>query len=242
MPKANPAKNAVLQHASRHEGEGPYTPAPPRSAQAGILQVLRRLSSSNSNLSPNVKPHNHGLVERRVLNVDTHRERCEISGLNQAKLRRVAFCVDVEIAPMPKYAEDPTAKKITAAEKSDKDQKKRMKERGEGEALRNPKAVESQKEESGEIKINGEEVPKEPKKEGTGDGDSQPPPAAESPKDKKEAAEIKKKEKKKKSEEERKARKEKKRKQAEANGTIPISTGGSQLLAGLAHNASRVST
>jgi len=221
MPKANPAKNAVLQHASKHEGEGPYTPAPPRSAQAGILHVLRRLSSSNGNLNPNVKPHNHGLVERRVLNVDTHRERCDISGLNQAKLRRVAFCVDVEIAPMPKYAEDSTGKKSTAAEKSDKDQKKKMKERGEGEALKNPKAVECQKEESGEIKINGEEVAKEPTKEGT-DGASKPPPPSDDPKDKKDAAEMKKKEKKKKSEEERKARKEKKRKQAEANGTIPM--------------------
>ncbi|KAJ4302367.1 Microtubules assembly and stabilization protein [Collariella sp. IMI 366227] len=99
IPKVIPAKNAVLQHASKPEGEGPYTPAPPRSSQTGLLQVFRRLSSSNGTLSPNPKSHNHGLVERRILNVDRHRERCGINGLNQAKLRRVAFCVDVEIAP-----------------------------------------------------------------------------------------------------------------------------------------------
>ncbi|KAK4211418.1 hypothetical protein QBC37DRAFT_446192 [Rhypophila decipiens] len=225
IPKANPAKNAVLQHASKHEGEGPYTPAPPRSSQAGILHVLRRLSSSNGTLNPTVRPHNHGLVERRVLNVDTHRERCAITGLNQAKLRRVAFCVDVEIAPMPKYMEDPNAKKLTT-EKSDKDLKKRLKEKGEGEALKNPKAVESQKAEDGQIKATGEEVPKDPPHEGTDatkDQTRAPSTALniDIPKANT-AAENKKKDKKKKSEEERKARKEKKRKLAEANGTIPM--------------------
>ena len=124
---------------------------------------------------------------------------------------------------MPKYAEDSSnGKKFTAAEKSDKDQKKKMKERGEGEALKNPKVVECQKEETGEIKVNVEEVPKEPTKESMGDGVSKPPSSSDSQKDKKDAAEAKKKEKKKKSEEERKARKEKKRKLAEANGTIPM--------------------
>lgn len=222
IPKANPAKNAVLQHASKPEGEGPYTPAPPKSSQAGILHVLRRLSSSNGNLNHNVRPHNHGLVERRVLNVDHHRERCAISGLNQAKLRRVAFCVDVEIAPMPKYADDPNLKKPTAG---DKDQKKKIKEKGEGEALKNPKAVESQKTEDGQIKATGEEVPKDPPTEGldnTQDSALTATTPNPEPSKEKTAAENKKKEKKKKSEEERKARKEKKRKQAEANGTIPM--------------------
>lgn len=49
----------------------------------------------------------HGLVERKVLNVDNSRERCDISELHAAKLRRVAFCVDVEIAPQPRYDDDP---------------------------------------------------------------------------------------------------------------------------------------
>ncbi|EPE04916.1 cell wall biogenesis protein mhp1 [Ophiostoma piceae UAMH 11346] len=105
VPRANPAKNAVLQHAARSEGEGPYTPAPVKTSQAGLLHVFRRLSSSGGNLGTGVKG-SHGLVERRILNVDRNRDRCQLSELNHAKLRRVAFCVDVEIAPMPKYRED----------------------------------------------------------------------------------------------------------------------------------------
>ncbi|KAL2146244.1 hypothetical protein VTI28DRAFT_4823 [Corynascus sepedonium] len=216
VPKVTPAKNAVLQHASIPEGEGPYTPAPPKSSQTGLLQVLRRLSSSNGTLSPNSKAHNHGLVERRVLNVDRYRERCGISGLNQAKLRRVAFCVDVEIAPMPKYADDAEGKR---GSKTNKEQKKKIKERGEGEALKHPGAVEAQKEANGEIKATGEEVSKEPTREGMGSGSPPKPSAGAIPE--KPVPTDRKREKKKKSEEERKARKEKRRKQAEDNGTIP---------------------
>ncbi|KAK3493769.1 hypothetical protein B0T13DRAFT_474444 [Neurospora crassa] len=114
VPKVNPAKNAVLQHATKHEGDGPYIPAPPGRAQGGVFHIFRRLSSNNGTLSTNgMKGHNHGLVERRILNVDQNRERCDIDGLNQAKLRRVAFCVDVEIAPMPRYGDD-AAKKSNA--------------------------------------------------------------------------------------------------------------------------------
>ncbi|KAK0619219.1 hypothetical protein B0T14DRAFT_537097 [Immersiella caudata] len=227
VPRANPVKNAVLQHASKHEGEGPYTPAPPRGSQAGILHVFRRLSSSNGNLNPNAKPSTHGLVERRVLNVDSQRERCKIAGLHQAKLRRVAFCVDVEVAPMPKYSETEAGKKVQA--KGDKDQKRKVKEKGEGDALKNSRAVELQKEEDGVIETIGETVPKEPEREGTdaassnGATDRAPKEALLAGADKAlEKGDSKKKEKKKKSEEERKARKEKKRRQAEANGTIPM--------------------
>lgn len=224
-PKANPAKNAVLQHAAKYDGEGPYTPAPPRNGQAGILHVFRRLSSSNGSLAPALKSNAHGLVERKVLNVDRHRERCPISDLKQAKLRRVAFSVDVEIAPMPKYAEGgKTSNGVCAI--GDKTQKRKITEKGEGAALRNPKAIEEQKEHDGEIKATGEELPKEPACEGSDIGPAAVPidtkeTTPESQPDKA-AAETKKKEKKKKSEEERKARKEKKRKLAEANGTIPM--------------------
>ncbi|KAK3681427.1 hypothetical protein B0T22DRAFT_387833 [Podospora appendiculata] len=221
VPKANPAKNAVLQHASKYEGEGPYIPAPPRSAQAGILQVFRRLSSSNGSLSPGVKPHNHGLVERKVLNVDHHRERCAISGLHQAKLRRVAFCVDVEIAPMPKYGEEAGGKKCAdKADKTDKDQKKKIKEKGEGEALKQARLL---KDQDDEITTIVEEVPADFQKNvDSADVEVVQKEAKPESQPDKSATETRKKEKKKKSEEERKARKEKKRKLAEANGTIPI--------------------
>ncbi|KAL2178109.1 uncharacterized protein P884DRAFT_198532 [Thermothelomyces heterothallicus CBS 202.75] len=216
VPRASPAKNAVLQHASIPEGEGPYTPAPPKSSQTGLFHVLRRLSSSSGTFSPNFKAHNHGLVERRVLNVDRYRERCSISGLNQSKLRRVSFCVDVEIAPMPKYADEADARK---GSKANKEQKKKMRERDEAEALKHPKAVETQREAGGEIKATGEEVPREPLKEGVEPG-SPPKPTADGAPGKPMPSDRKK-EKKKKSEEERKARKEQRRRQAEDNGTIP---------------------
>ena len=214
VPRANPVKNAVLPHASKHEGEGPYTPAPPRGSQASLLHVFRRLSSSNGNSTgPISRPHNHGLVERRVLNVDRHRERCAITGLHQSKLRRVAFCVDVEVAPMPKYLEEGARKT-----KADKEQKKKAREKSEGDALKNGNGAAAQKEQNRPASITDEPLCAEPDQEGSAEKDETVPD--KTPTDSK--TETKKKDKKKKSEEERKARKEKKRKLAEANGTIPM--------------------
>ncbi|KAF4487813.1 GIP3 Glc7-interacting whose overexpression relocalizes Glc7p from the nucleus [Fusarium agapanthi] len=219
-PKLPHTKNAVLPHAAKPEGDGPYIPAPPRSGQPGFLGMFRRLSSSNNGALSQSGKLGHGLVDRVVLNVDQSRERCPISELSCAKLRRVAFCVDVEIAPQPKYADyDSSLPKTT-----DKTQKKKLTEKGEGEALKNPKAVEEQKETNGEVKTTGETLPKEPEKEGT----EAPQQVSEvingspTPVPEKKEENTKKKEKKKKSEEERKARKEKKRKLAEANGSIPM--------------------
>ncbi|KAI7777190.1 hypothetical protein LA080_003922 [Diaporthe eres] len=220
VPKITPAKNAVLQHAAKHQGEGPYTPAPPRSGQTGLLHVLRRLSSNSGQLGPPIKGiNNHGLVERKVLNVDQNRERCPLEDLHQSKLRRVAFCVDVEIAPMPKYsdAEASPSPKVGA---NGKPEKRKLAEKGEGEALKNPKAVENQKEQDGTVQVSGEQLPKEPEKEGTENNDvsakNDTQPSTEN------GTTTKKKEKKKRSEEERKARKDKKRKLAEANGQVPL--------------------
>uniref|UniRef100_A0A0D2XN70 Uncharacterized protein n=1 Tax=Fusarium oxysporum (strain Fo5176) TaxID=660025 RepID=A0A0D2XN70_FUSOF len=219
-PKLPHTKNAVLPHAAKPDGDGPYIPAPPRSGQPGFLGMFRRLSSSNNGALSQSGKLGHGLVDRVVLNVDQSRERCPISELSCAKLRRVAFCVDVEIAPQPKYADhDSSLPKTT-----DKTQKKKLTEKGEGEALKNPKAVEEQKETNGEVKATGETLPKEPEKEGT-EAPQQVREVANgslTPVSEKKEENTKKKEKKKKSEEERKARKEKKRKLAEANGSIPM--------------------
>ncbi|TQN74960.1 MAP-homologous protein 1 [Colletotrichum shisoi] len=221
-PKVTTAKNAVLPHAAKNDGDQPYTPAPPGRGQAGFLGVFRRLSTSGGVLGQGTRG-THGLVERKILNIDRNRERCQISDLHQAKLRRVAFSVDVEIAPMPKYVDtDMTVKKP-----HEKSKTRRMTEKGEGEALKNPKCLEEQKERDGVIHTTGEPVPRESEGEGEGEGmdsgkakkdDDAKDANASTDKDK----DTKKKEKKKKSEEERKARKEKKRKQAEANGTIPM--------------------
>lgn len=184
--------------------------------------MFRRLSSSGAGQlgGPLVKgSNNHGLVERKVLNVDAHRERCPLEELQQAKLRRVAFCVDVEIAPMPKYSEADSASPKVGPTGS-KIEKRKLVEKGEGEALKNPKAVEEQKEQVGAIEVSGEQLPKEPVKEGQGNEKDSTAKEEELPSDNTGGA--KKREKKKRSEEERKARKEKKRKLAEANGQIPL--------------------
>ncbi|EQL04006.1 hypothetical protein OCS_00309 [Ophiocordyceps sinensis CO18] len=212
VPKFQLTRNAVLQHALKPEGNGPYTPAPPKSGQAGILGVFRRLSASGGNGLASGKL-GHGLVERVTLNVDRNRERCPIAELKDAKLRRVAFCVDVEIAPMPKYAQADTVQKP-----ADKAARKKLTDKGEGEAPRNPKAVDGPKEANGSTK--SESIVKE---SGVSEAHADPPlgnsawPPVELDKDG-----TKKKEKKKKSEEERKARKEKRRRLAEDNGSVPM--------------------
>jgi hypothetical protein len=150
-----------------------------------------------------------------VLNVDRRRERCRISELEQSKLRRVAFCVDVEIASGPRYYDEQDD--IGEDKKKDKKERKRLTEKGEGAALKNPAAVKEEKEEDGAVKVSGEPLPKEPEKEGSDVITEVKDATAACGKDT-----TKKKEKKKRSEEERKARKEKKRKLAEANGTLPV--------------------
>ncbi|KAJ6443365.1 cell wall biogenesis protein Mhp1 [Purpureocillium lavendulum] len=218
-PKLHQARNAVLPHAAKPDGSGPYTPAPPKSTQAGILGVFRRLSSSGGSGQAAAKLGN-GLVDRVTLNVDHERERCPITELKDAKLRRVSFCVDVEIAPMPKYPDGDVAQRPLA----DRTQKKKLIDKGEGEALKNPKAVEAQKEATEPPKPAATEpapvpvasdAPAEKATNGVQENGGTSPPD-------KDKDTTKKKEKKKKSEEERKARKEKRRRLAEDNGSVPI--------------------
>lgn len=208
-----PPKAAVLPHGIKPEGAAPYTPAPPKAGQSNFLSsALRRLSSSSGGqLSGAGKSPHYGLCARRVLNVDTHRERSLVPELDQSKLRRVSFCVDVEIAGGPRYTEEDGDTR-----KEEKKQKKKMVEKGEGEALKHPEAVKEEKENEGVLKATEEELPREPELEApttTPDGKDEDPVEKDS---------TKKKEKKKRSEEERKARKEKKRKLAEANGMLPV--------------------
>lgn len=159
------------------------------------------------------------------MNVDPYRERCSLPDLDLKKLRRVAFCVDVEIAgaaqytetepqapPAPSLTEEPSLTKLeheTEAKKT-KDQKQR---KGEGAALKNPNTVAEEKEKDGVVKASGEEVKPAPPEKSQ---DSKAP----------ENSEVKeptrKKEKKKRSEGERKERKERKHQEALANGSIPI--------------------
>ena len=188
------------------DGITPYVPAAPKVSQPSFLQnALRRLSSSSGQIPGLSRPvGTGGICERRVLNVDPNRERCRVRDLDASKLRRVAFCVDVEIAGGPRYND---------AERRDKTQQaqtKKLSERGEGEALMHPKEVESSKEKEDAVKIGGKTV------------EAQPAPKLDLPVPEPAKEHSKKKEKKKRSEEERKERKERKRKQAQANGSIPM--------------------
>lgn len=165
-------------------------------------------------MSSGHKGPQHGLCARKVLNVDQNRERCHISDLDLSKLRRVAFCVDVEIASGPRYYDEEATEDKERDQRKEK--KKKMVEKGEGQALKHPQEVKNEKEEDGVIKATGEELPVEHEKETLEITTDIKDDATVAEKD------SKKKEKKKRSEEERKARKEKKRKLAEANGTIPV--------------------
>ena len=158
------------------------------------------------------------------MNVDPYRERCALPDLDLMKLRRVAFCVDVEIAGAAQYTEEepqaPPAPSLTAESSLSKlehelEARKRKDQRlkkGEVAALKNPNTVAEEKEKEGAIKASGEVVKPAPPEQSQ---ESKPP----------EGSEVKeptrKKAKKKRSEDERKERKERKRQEALANGSIP---------------------
>lgn len=210
---STPPKNGVIQPGAKVGADTP----PPKTGQPNFIQsALRRLSSSGGPLSSGFKNAQHGPCERRVLNVDNNRERCSISELDQSKLRRVAFCVDVEIASTPRYSDDGVEEK-----KKDKKDKKKLIDKGEGDALKNSAAMQSDlkvdKAVTPTLKLPLESVPEEAQKEPSETTVEVQQDANGDGKDV-----SKKKEKKKRSEEERKARKEKKRKLAEANGTVPV--------------------
>ena len=162
------------------------------------------------------------------MNIDPHRERCNVPDLQLAKLRRVSFCVDVEIAGYATYIPDDEETErsappplpaplplrrssLTISEKQVlklRKREKKLKEKGEGEALKAPRKVANEKEIAERFAASGEKVALE----------------ASSPENELENGNVeptKKKEKKKRSEEERKQRKERKRQEALSNGSVP---------------------
>jgi hypothetical protein len=187
-------RNSYIDESSTHVPHNPKS-----GGNSFFSNALRRLSSS-SQLTPSGKVNMQGGVcERRVLNIDPYRQRCLLPELDSAKLRRVAFCVDVEIAGGPRYKDE------NETVKNEKAKDKKIKERAEGEALKNPDVVLIEKENTDP---NGE-TPEAPT-----------PAEAEVKTEKKEM--TRKKEKKRRSEEERKERKEQKRRKAEESGSIPM--------------------
>ncbi|EFR00552.1 hypothetical protein MGYG_03556 [Nannizzia gypsea CBS 118893] len=190
------------------ESSSSFASGSPKSSHPSFFHnAFRKLSSSGGTglgkLSSNYAP-NGGVWPRRVMNIDADRDRCKIPELNQAKLRRVAFCVDVEIAGTQRRSEGDEERNT----KKKPDPK--AVEAEEGTTLKHATGHASQATSSPSLNTpasNGSVHP--PDSHPINDDKSKPPP-------------TKKQEKKKRSEEERKERKEKKRRQAEENGSIPL--------------------
>jgi hypothetical protein len=189
-----------------HSGHEPYVPQQPKGSFIG--NALRRLSSGTQVGTIGKVTPNGGVCPRRVLNIDPNRNRCLVPELNENKLRRVAFCVDVEIAGGPKYTDEGDTE-----EKRKKKKDKKIKERGEGEALKHPESVAEEKEKQSTVSVCATQ-------EEVGNAEAPNPEGAVVEDDKQEPS--RKKEKKKRSEAERKERKEKKRRKAEENGSVPL--------------------
>ncbi|KAK4507236.1 hypothetical protein PRZ48_000971 [Zasmidium cellare] len=213
-----PINNATAQSAEASEPAEPLSSTPKGSS---FFSSLTRKLSSNSQVGSTPKVNGKGgLCQRRVLNVDPNRERCLVPEMDQGRLRKVSFCVDVEIAGGPRY-NDYDEDDEDDQEKKRRNKAAKMKEKAEGEALKHPEAI---KEEGEEQKLEGKNkplpIPKDipnGKVQEDDDEDLASPPAAGD-----KVTSDKKKEKKKRSEEERKERKEKRRRRAEENGSIPV--------------------
>ncbi|KAL9635714.1 MAG: hypothetical protein Q9164_003280 [Protoblastenia rupestris] len=212
---------------SAKEKKAPESPAstPPSSPKLGhgfLQNAMRRLSSSGGTVVGKVAG-NGGVCQRKTMNIDPYRERCSLPELELKKLRRVAFCVDVEIAGAAQYPNtEPEGPKspppsesmssLTRLEHQIEERRQRRDhqlKKSEGEALKRPIAVVDEKEIRGMFRAAGEKIAPE-------NNNDPKPPEVEDTKDA-----SKKKQKKKRSESERKERKEKKHRDAFVNGRIP---------------------
>lgn len=224
LEQPNPFGAAFTPGTKEPKKQEPATPQNPQSLKSGhpsfIQSALRRLSSGGpANMGK--MTGTGGVCERKTMNIDPHRPRCGIPDLEPAKLRRVAFCVDVEIAAPAKYTEEdedsppPPGRRPSLTQLENQIDVKKRKDlkfkKGEGEALKNPDTAAEDKDKDGVLKATGEGV--RPDKniltptETAVENESKDP--------------TRKKEKKKRSEEERKERKERKQREALANGTVP---------------------
>ena len=215
---STPSPSSTAGSEAPVEEAEPYLPAKPKESSSSFFSSLTRRLSNNAPVSGVSKVQGTGgMCARRVLNVDPNREQCLVPEMDPSRLRRVSFCVDVEIAGGPRYRDD---------DEDEEDKKKRQaefkkRERAEGQALKKPEALIEDKDEDDEPvlenkskakPIPGKEQPD--KDEGIGNG------GIVTEEDRDTAA--RKREKKQKSEAERKERKEKRRKRAEENGQIPV--------------------
>ncbi|KAL4978423.1 hypothetical protein BDW66DRAFT_19638 [Aspergillus desertorum] len=222
-PKASPPASKLDMHnpfgaayspkdkeEERKDENTPFTSSSPR-GPSFLQSAFRKLSSSGSS-GGKPSASNGAVCERRTLNIDKYRDRCKVPDLNQGKLRRVAFCVDVEIAgiaPRESDEESTSAARLDANGHKLKRTNLKSKSKDEAESPKRPPCTQGDKrtpsQENGAVRNS---PPATPTNEDKPNGDAKEP--------------TKKQEKKKRSEEERRERRERKRRLAEANGSIPL--------------------
>lgn len=208
----------------KDDRSNPFTSSSPK-GPSFLQNALRRLSSPGSSGFGKMAA-NGAICQRRVMNVDRNRDRCKIPDLNQAKLKRVAFCVDVEIAGISRRESDDEGPDLSNAQRESRDQKSKKsdsksKDKSEGAAPKNPQAVVSDKEKNGTTKDTKNGAVKDAGKEHKQTNASQTEDKATGQVTQAKEP-TRKQEKKRRSEEERKERKERRRRQAEANGSVPL--------------------
>ncbi|KAL9103034.1 MAG: hypothetical protein Q9163_001893 [Psora crenata] len=223
---ANPF-GAAVSPSTKDERKAPESPVPapsnsPRTGHGFLQSAMRRLSSSAGTTNSKAAGCG-GICPRKTMNIDPYRERCSLLELEPKNLRRVAFCVDVEIAGAAQYPNsEPDSASIapsleagsslTGSEnhvENGRKQKDQQFRESEGAALKRPTAVPDEKVKAGGVGAPSEKIIREMR------NDSHMPRVQ----DQKEP--TRKQEKKKRSESERKERKERKQKHALANGKIP---------------------
>ncbi|KAJ5382520.1 Leucine-rich repeat ribonuclease inhibitor subtype [Penicillium concentricum] len=213
----------------KKDDSNPFTSSSPK-GPSFIHNALRKFSSNSGGL-PKLNP-NGSICPRRVMNIDQNRHRCKIADLNQAKLNRVAFCVDVEIAGISHRDDDeeapPTNQLRHRLPESNKKADLKLKEQDEAGALKHPQATLAEKD-SASVPPAPVSAPVPAPVSGVAKVQSSSPPTSTSSKpstDPAPSGEVadptRKQEKKKRSEAERKERKERKRRQAVANGSVPL--------------------
>lgn len=210
----------------KKDDPNPFTSSSPK-GPSFIHNALRKFSSNSGGL-PKLNP-NGSICPRRVMNIDQNRHRCKIADLNQAKLNRVAFCVDVEIAGISHLDDDeeapPTSQLRQPLPESNHHKSKKAdlksKEQDEAGALKHPLATLAEKDSSPPVP-----APVPPPATGDAKAQSSSPPTNTTSPSGEGADPTRKQERKKRSEAERKERKERKRRLAVANGSVPLQLDG----------------
>ena len=139
-------------------------------SKPGFLSSAFRRLSSSGNADMGKQANKGAIVASRIMNIDQNRERVKISEFDQNKLRRVSFCVDVEIAgyaaqgdeepspgpivsPQPPVSGAQRRTSLSAPAAKSSTSSAKYKEKGEGAALKNPEQASSEKDTKGETKI-----------------------------------------------------------------------------------------